>query len=140
MWFFTPIMSKILSVVTDKELITVSCSRKIGTSIGKETIILFNRTANNFINFIPASLIPMVCLITVGCIAKIDHNIAVVFLTISVTALGAMYSGFLANHIDIAPHFAGTLVAITNFFATIPGIAVPYIVGALVDVDVSKLF
>ena len=43
--------------------------------------------------------------------------------------MGGMYSGYLANHIDIAPSFAGTLMGITNTFATVPGIVVPSFVG-----------
>lgn len=74
----------------------------------------------------------MVCLMTVGFNTE-KRIFSVVLLTIAVTSLGAMYSGFMTNHIDIAPHFAGTLIAITNFFATIPGIIVPPIVGAIVD-------
>lgn len=48
-----------------------------------------------------------------------------------------MFCGFLSNHIDIAPNFAGTLMALTNTVATIPGIVVPVFVGQLTAVDVS---
>lgn len=48
-----------------------------------------------------------------------------------------MFCGFLSNHIDIAPNYAGTLVAITNTVATIPGIVVPVFVGKLTETDVS---
>ncbi|KAL0109228.1 hypothetical protein PUN28_014367 [Cardiocondyla obscurior] len=110
MWLFTMILSKVLTVLQDKRLITVTVSRKIGT--------LF------------ASLVPMVCLIQVSYVGC-DRMKAVVLMTIAVTCIGGMYSGFLANHIDIAPNFAGTLVAVTNFVATIPGFVVPVFVGQL---------
>lgn len=42
-----------------------------------------------------------------------------------------MFCGFLSNHIDIAPNYAGTLMAITNTAATIGGIFVPIFVGAV---------
>lgn len=58
-------------------------------------------------------------------------------MTLAVTAIGAMFCGFLSNHIDIAPNFAGTLVALTNTVATIPGITVPFAVSALTEKDVS---
>ncbi|KAA0202901.1 hypothetical protein HAZT_HAZT011921 [Hyalella azteca] len=58
-------------------------------------------------------------------------SLAVVLLTLGTMFIGGMYSGFLANHIDIAPPFAGTLMGISNTFATLPGIAVPSIVGAI---------
>lgn len=61
-----------------------------------------------------------------------------VLMTLAVTSVGGMFSGFLSNHIDIAPNFAGTLMAITNTVATIPGIVVPIFVGKLTESDVSK--
>lgn len=65
-----------------------------------------------------------------------DRVLAVVLLVIAVTGIGAAFVGFMANHIDIAPNYAGTLISITNFFATIPGIIVPLFVGWLTDKDV----
>lgn len=50
-------------------------------------------------------------------------------MSVGIVAMGAMFSGFLSNHIDIAPNFAGTLVALTNTAATLPGIVVPLFVG-----------
>ncbi|XP_020287539.1 putative inorganic phosphate cotransporter isoform X2 [Pseudomyrmex gracilis] len=105
-------MNQILKfdISSEKSLITVTTSRKIGT--------LF------------ASLVPMLCLIKlsyIGC----NRILAVLLMTIGVTCIGGMYCGFLANHIDIAPNFAGSLVAATNVVATIPGFTVPIFVGQL---------
>lgn len=61
-------------------------------------------------------------------------------MTIAVMSIGGMYCGFLSNHIDIAPNYAGTLMAITNTVATIPGIVVPVFVGNLTQADVSNCF
>lgn len=86
--------------------------------------------------FISASVIPMICLIGVSYVGC-SRTLAVALMTIGVTCIGGMYSGFLANHIDIAPNFAGTLVAITNCVATIPGFVVPIFVGKLTHGNVS---
>ncbi|XP_043578002.1 putative inorganic phosphate cotransporter [Bombus pyrosoma] len=110
MWIFTMVLSKILAIMQDKKLITVTVSRKIGT--------LFS------------SVIPMICLIGVSYVGC-SRTLAVTLMTIGVTCIGGMYSGFLSNHIDIAPNFAGTLVAITNCVATVPGFVVPIFVGKL---------
>lgn len=72
----------------------------------------------------------------VGC----NRIMAVILMTIGVTCIGGMYCGFLANHIDIAPNYAGTLVALTNTFATIPGFVVPIFVGKLTHGNVSFTF
>ncbi|XP_034945664.1 sialin [Chelonus insularis] len=116
MWLFTMALSKVLTIMEQKKLISVTLSRKIGTFI--------------------SSVIPLCCLLIVA-FAGTDRTIAVSFMTLGVACMGGMYSGFLANHIDIAPNFAGTLVAITNSFATIPGIAVPLIVGYITKLDPS---
>lgn len=50
-----------------------------------------------------------------------------------------MFCGFLSNHIDIAPSYAGTLMALTNTAATIPGIIVPLFVAHMTHGNVSKL-
>ncbi|KAL6426671.1 hypothetical protein ACFW04_009210 [Cataglyphis niger] len=72
----------------------------------------------------------MLCLIQVSYIGC-NRIGAVLLMTIGVACIGGMYCGFLANHIDIAPNFAGSLVAMTNFIATIPGFVVPVFVGQL---------
>ncbi|KAI4477723.1 hypothetical protein M0804_012551 [Polistes exclamans] len=110
MWIFTMTLSKVLAIMQDKNLITVTFSRKIGT--------LFS------------SFVPMICLIGVSYVGC-NRALAVVLMTIGVTCIGGMYCGFLSNHIDIAPNFAGTLVAVTNCIATIPGFIVPIFVGKL---------
>jgi ACS family sodium-dependent inorganic phosphate cotransporter len=75
----------------------------------------------------------LLALCFVGC----RKMLAVVISGVAVTSIGAMFSGFLSNHIDIAPNFAGILMAITNTAATLPGISVPIFVGALTHTDVS---
>lgn len=48
-----------------------------------------------------------------------------------------MFCGFLSNHIDIAPTYAGTLMALTNTAATLPGIIVPFFVSEITHGNVS---
>lgn len=61
-----------------------------------------------------------------------------IFVYVGVTSIGGMFCGFLSNHIDIAPNYAGTLMAITNTAATLPGIVMPIFVGAVTQGNVSK--
>ena len=42
-----------------------------------------------------------------------------------------MFSGVFSNQADLAPNFAGTLMALTNMLATVPGILVPTLVGIM---------
>ncbi|XP_063917404.1 sialin isoform X2 [Zophobas morio] len=114
MWIFSMILSKVLDTLRGKNKITTTTARKIATLI--------------------ASVIPMICFIIL-CFIECEREVAVTLMTIAVTSIGGMFCGFLSNHIDIAPNYAGTLIAITNTVATIPGIVVPIVVGKLTHVD-----
>ena len=58
---------------------------------------------------------------------------AVACLTVAVGLSGACTAGFASNHMDIVPQYAGLLLGLSNTIATLPGIAAPVIVGALVN-------
>ncbi|XP_063845764.1 LOW QUALITY PROTEIN: sialin-like [Scylla paramamosain] len=108
MWIFTMVLANALDALRARGFITTTFARKLATFF--------------------ASVPPSVCLIGVtyvGC----NTDLAVALLTLGTMFVGGMYSGFLSNHIDIAPPFAGTLMGITNTFATLPGIIVPSFVG-----------
>ena len=42
-------------------------------------------------------------------------------------------AGFLVNHLDIGPRYAGVLMGLTNTIGTIPGILAPAITGFIVQ-------
>jgi MFS family permease len=42
-------------------------------------------------------------------------------------------AGFLVNHLDIGPRYAGVLMGLTNTIGTIPGILAPIITGLIVQ-------
>ncbi|XP_072944996.1 sialin [Epargyreus clarus] len=110
LWIFSIALSKTLDWMRGKKYITTTTARKIGT--------LF------------ASAVPGACLLAL-CYVGCARGAAVALTALGVTGIGGMFCGFLSNHIDIAPNFAGTLMAITNTVATIPGIVVPIFVGVL---------
>jgi len=61
----------------------------------------------------------------VGC----NRSVAV-FLLVGATGFsGFAFSGYMSNHLDIAPDFAGILMGLTNCIATIPGFLGPLVVG-----------
>ena len=118
MWFFSIFISKTLDTLRAKGIINTTMARKIATFC--------------------ASFVPMCCLFTV-CFIGCQRTVAVILMGIAITSIGGMFSGFLSNHIDLAPNFAGTLMAITNTFATLPGIIVPIFVGQITHGNVSTI-
>ncbi|XP_060644691.1 sialin [Drosophila nasuta] len=106
----------IFSIFLGKLLDTLQSKGKISTTVAR-------KTATSICTVIPGICLLILCYI--GCL----HYEAVSVMSVGIVAMGAMFSGFLSNHIDIAPNFAGTLVALTNTAATLPGIIVPLFVG-----------
>ena len=76
-----------------------------------------------------AHLLPGLCLIGTGYLGC-DRAGAVALLTLAVGSAGLVGGGFLVNHLDIGPPFAGVLFALTNSAATIPGFAGPAVSGS----------
>ncbi|XP_030764406.1 sialin-like [Sitophilus oryzae] len=115
MWLFSMVLSKLLDSLRGRNKITTTTARKLATGC--------------------ASFIPLICFVA---LCYVDNRgAAVALMTIAITAIGGMFCGFLSNHIDIAPNYAGTLMALTNTVATIPGIAVPIFVSELTKKDDS---
>ena len=77
-----------------------------------------------------AHLLPGLCLIGAGYVGC-DRTAAVVLLTLSVGLSGLNGGGFLVNHLDVGPPFAGVLFGLSNSLATIPGFAGPALVGVI---------
>lgn len=116
MWIFSILIGQLLDRLKMKNKISTTTARKVATLIAS---------------------VPVAACLLVLCFVGCNQIIAVILLTISLTVMGAMYSGFMTNHIDIANNYAGTLMGMTNTFGTIPGIVGPLFVGAMTDEDVS---
>ncbi|GFY47713.1 hypothetical protein TNIN_205181 [Trichonephila inaurata madagascariensis] len=110
------IVSWIISYIADglrqRKRFSISTIRKVSNSIGF---------------FGPA--ICLVGVILVGC----DYIWSVVFLTLAMGFNGCTYSGYMVTHVDMSPEFAGTLMGMTNAFATLAGFLAPKAVGKLTE-------
>ena len=63
------------------------------------------------------------------------HTLSIVLLTISVGGAGMTQAGFMVNHLDLAPKYAGVLLGITNSFGTIPGFFAPQVTDMITTAD-----
>ena len=88
--------------------------------------------------YLSASYLPMLALIGC-CFVGCDRTLAMVMLCIAVGSCGTMFCGYMCSHADLAPRYAGTLMGITNTFATIPGFVSPILTGALTNDNVSQV-
>lgn len=58
------------------------------------------------IKCVSASAVPAVCLVAVSFL-QCQEGLIFALMSIGTALMGGMFSGFLSNHIDIAPQFAG---------------------------------
>ncbi|EDW61464.1 putative inorganic phosphate cotransporter [Drosophila virilis] len=75
---------------------------------------------------------PMCLLIALGYVPRHMDSLAVVLLTLTVGISSASHVGFLINHIDLSPNFAGILMGICNAIANLMSLAAPLLVGIVV--------
>lgn len=90
------------------------------------TVTTARKTCNTL-----AFLVPMVCLIILGNITN-DIYSAIALLTIGVGLNAGINAGYILNHIDIAPNFAGPLMGVCHGVGNILSIIGPMFVGYVV--------
>ncbi|XP_067658863.1 sialin-like [Haliotis asinina] len=78
-----------------------------------------------------AFLLVAVLLVSAGFVKCENRTIAVVLLCLGGGGLGMAGAGYLVNHVDIAPKYAGVLFGISNVAATFPGMIAPLVAGAV---------
>ena len=57
--------------------------------------------------------------------------IAVTCFIIGMSLHGPYLSGIKANNLDLAPNYAGVMIALTNSICSVSGFIAPYLVGIL---------
>ena len=71
--------------------------------------------------------------IAAGYVTPTDHTTAILMMTLGIGLNGFAESGFLINHLDIAPAFASVLLGVTNTAGTMSGIISPTLTGFIVQ-------
>ncbi|XP_034476547.1 putative inorganic phosphate cotransporter isoform X3 [Drosophila innubila] len=102
-------VSKILQ---KKDSLSLSFSRKTFNTVGQ--------------------YIPMILLVALGYVPHDQDILAVVILSLTIGISAAAQLGFMINHIDLSPNFAGVLMGISNGIANIMSIIGPLLVGIIV--------
>lgn len=118
MWILTAVFSNISDMLMNRKYLSVGAGRKLFNSIG---------------HWVPAAT-----LVALGYVSKDQTTWAVVLLTISVSINSATLVGFMINHLDLSPNFAGTLMSLTNCASNIMSLMGPLFVGFVVTDSVSN--
>ncbi len=84
--------------------------RRAGMSVGATRKLI--QTVAFILGGAPIMLLPLIH----------SPQAAVAMATVSLAGTGLGTGGFIVNHLDIAPRYAGILMGLSNTFATLPGI------------------
>lgn len=79
------------------------------------------------------------CLVAVGFLGC-DRLWTLTLLTLSVGLMGAVYAGFLLNHLDLAPNLAGTVYGLISALSSINSWLAPLVVATLTEGQVIITF
>lgn len=113
MWIVSLAVSPISDYLINRGLISVWTGRRLFNSLGH--------------------WIPGLSLIILPFLS--DSTQAIAMLTIAVGMNGCTYVGYMVNHMDLSPNFAGSLMGLTNSIANIMSILGPITVGVILSDD-----
>lgn len=111
LWVLTLIFSPLSDWLVNRGYISVSIARKLFNTIGH--------------------WVPMVTLIALAYVT--NTTLAMVLLTTAVGMSAGTNVGFLVNHIDLSPNFAGSLMAITNSISNVWSMIAPIVAGMILN-------
>lgn len=99
------------------------------------TLFIFER---DLFSYFQGNILPAIFIVITGNVAE-DPGVAVAMLTIGVAMSGCQYgSGFIVNPVDIAPRYAGIILAISNTTGSLGGFFAPVAIG-IITVNVCIL-
>lgn len=87
---------------------------------------------------VSGKVLPALLLIGLGYLDCTMKGLAIALLTLGVSFSALQYSGFLINHMDIAPAYAGILFGISNSCGAISGFVSPAVVGLITEKNQSR--
>ncbi|XP_037956223.1 putative inorganic phosphate cotransporter [Teleopsis dalmanni] len=113
MWVLCLIVSPTSDWLINRNILNITVARKLFNTIGQ--------------------WVPMLCLIGVAYMTEEEKTLAIALLTIGVGFNAASFCGYLVNHMDLSPNFAGPMMGVTNGFSNLMSICAPLVVGAIVE-------
>lgn len=119
MWLISLAVSPISDYLINRGVVGIATGRKLFNSFG---------------HWVPALTLIILPFLR-------DPTQAIAMLTIAIGMNGCTYCGYMVNHMDLSPNFAGSLMGLTNTLANTMSILGPITVGLILtddsDIEVS---
>ncbi|XP_013134081.1 PREDICTED: putative inorganic phosphate cotransporter [Papilio polytes] len=116
MYLMTLLFGYVSDLVANKKLMSIVNIRRTANSIGMALSGLF-----------------LVCFSVVA-----ETRLAVAAMALCLGLHSGVHVGFHINHIDLAPNFAGPMMAMSNMIANLSGLLVPVLVSNIVGDDATN--
>ncbi|XP_030023987.2 putative inorganic phosphate cotransporter [Manduca sexta] len=119
MWVGSVVSSTVCEKIYNRGLLSVTSCRKIFNSLA-----MFGAGAG---------------LILLAYLGPDHKNIAIATLIGVLTMCGFTSAGFMVNHLDLSPHFAGVMLSLTNFAGSIGAVLTPVATSLILRNDSSDM-
>jgi len=116
MWLMSAIFSNMADALRNRKVLSLTQTRKIF----------------NFIGFMGPA-----CALIGASYTGCNRTATFALITVCTGLNGAIYSGFMVNHLDLASNYSGILMAMTNTAANLNGFLAPYVIGLIVTTEGS---
>lgn len=145
MWISSMLITRLADLLTTRKVLPAVAVRKLCQTIGEHCSWALSLTVDARCIFVTrplkfhptagwGSAIALIAASYSGC----DRMLTVALLTIAVGINGAIYGGYIVNHVDIASNHAGVLMGISNTIANLCGVGAPYVAGLIINNNVSN--
>lgn len=118
MWLMCLMVSPIADLLINRRWLSTTNSRKLFNTIG--------------------FWVPAILLAALGFTPRDMHSVVIALLTLSVGFNAASFCGYLINHIDLSPNYAGQIMGITNCISNLLSMCAPLLAGVIISDETSQ--
>lgn len=130
MWLTSITFGIICDYLVKNGYVSIGFSRKLFTTIGEKRFVY---ECIHEIDRVSLASVGPATFIILASYSGCNRLLAVVMFTIGMGFMGSYYCGMKVNSLDLAPNFAGTLMALVNGIGAVSGIITPYLIGTLTE-------
>lgn len=142
MWIVSILSGFLCDYLISRQFVSVLNARKLFTALCKFSRIIQIQSHFDLIHLClcTAGIFPAI-FVAIASYARCDRFFVVLCFILAYGFNGNYYPGMRVNALDLAPNYAGSVIAVTNGFGALSGVAAPIFVGIMTpDVIQTECF